>query len=645
MIRKLSYRPDIDGLRALAVIAVIASHLPEKFLPSGFLGVDIFFAISGFVVTSSLLSQRRTRLSQLYVNFLARRIKRLMPALLVCVMITGFVVLATDPFPQHSIRTGLAALFGFANIELFTTELDYYAPSSKFNAFTHTWSLGVEEQFYIVFPLFAWFFFYRLKSISSKALPVAMIVGGLVSVALFAALYKEHQPAAFFLMPTRLWELGIGALIFLGMRRGQSEWLGKTLQRLAPFALVALFLIFFIPESYAVPATLAAVGLTGCLLGTNDRTLAWHLLVLPPVVYIGRISYSLYLWHWPIIALGPIVLPSAWRSSALYIVVMAIAAAASFHWVENPLRRRTWTTTRPRDIGLGLACNLVVGATLLFTMVWTEKASEGASNAVHPPAFFPLIGNDLPYESNCMIRGSGPLKADTVENCTVAPKTGSGMPTIWAMGDSHAGHLQGLLYEVHERLGVGVHLIGTPGWSYPFQGDGEYELRQQIFRRVSTMIEAGDIVLISRLYLSRSRPHSLNDLQPWLPRLSRFADELAEKKVSVVVTGPPPIFHYDDIRECNLDDRENCRVERAELSPLIDHVMEDLTILETNNSNIAVFNMFDIFCPPGEDYCYPDNGSSYLFRDKDHLNTLGSKILTESFVDLLRYSGALSPGN
>jgi hypothetical protein len=115
--------------------------------------------------------------------------------------------------------------------------------------------------------------------------------------------------------------------------------------------------------------------------------------------------------------------------------------------------------------------------------------------------------------------------------------------------------------------------------------------------------------------------------------------------VTVVVTGPPPIFHYDDIRECNLDERESCRVERAELSPLIDHVMQDLTLLETNNSNIAVFNMFDIFCPAHEDYCYPDNGSSYLFRDKDHLNTLGSKILTESFVDLLRYSGALSPNN
>ncbi len=201
---------------------MIASHLPEKFLPSGFLGVDVFFAISGFVVTASLLSQKRTKLSQLYVGFLARRIKRLMPALTLCVAVTGFVVLATDPFPRHSIQTGLAALFGFANIVLFFFELDYFSPSSLFNAFTHMWSLGVEEQFYVVFPLFAWLFYYRLHSTTFQALARAMVVGGTISVVMFAWLYEDHQAAAFFLMPTRIWELGVGALIFLGSRRMRS---------------------------------------------------------------------------------------------------------------------------------------------------------------------------------------------------------------------------------------------------------------------------------------------------------------------------------------------------------------------------------------------------------------------------------------
>lgn len=154
---KLTYRPAIDGLRAIAVLAVIANHLPEKFLPSGFLGVDVFFVISGFVVSASILGlsgQAQTKFSSFYANFLSRRVKRLMPALIACVAITSLIVILVDPFPRNSLITGVAALFGVANIALFNFEQDYFSPSSALNAFTHTWSLGVEEQFYVVFPLF-----------------------------------------------------------------------------------------------------------------------------------------------------------------------------------------------------------------------------------------------------------------------------------------------------------------------------------------------------------------------------------------------------------------------------------------------------------------------------------------------------------
>jgi peptidoglycan/LPS O-acetylase OafA/YrhL len=643
--KKLSYRADIDGLRAIAVLAVIASHLPEKFLPSGFLGVDVFFAISGFVVTASLLSQRRTELSQLYVGFLARRIKRLMPALTLCVAVTGFVVLATDPFPRHSIQTGFGALFGFGNIVLFIFELDYFSPSSKFNAFTHTWSLGVEEQFYVVFPMFAWLFYFRTHSTSFKALAVAMMLGGLVSVALFAGLYKEHQAAAFFLMPARIWELGIGALVFLASRHTQSAQVQGALRSLAPFALVALIACFFVPENYAMPATLAAVGLTGLLLATDDRSVAARALTLAPVTYIGKISYSLYLWHWPIIALGPIVLATNWRSSALYVVAMAIAAVISFHLIEKPLRYMTWTTRRIRDIGLGLSGNLVLGAALLITMVGMDAASESATAVLHPPSYLPVIPGGKSHVLTCVLDGgSRTFKPDTVSNCTAAPKPGSGMPTVWAMGDSHSGHMQGMLYELRNRLGVGVHLVETPGWSFPFEPGKEFAPRKEVFSRISEEFKPGDIVLLSRLYISRSLPHAVIEVRPWLYNVSRLAEELAGKGVNLVLTGPPPIFPYNDIRECSLDERESCRLERAAFAPLVDQVMELLTKLETSSSNVAVFNIFDSVCPADDAYCYPDNGSSFLYRDKDHFNSLGSRLLAEPFVEMLRSSGTLTPG-
>lgn len=643
MTNKLSYRADIDGLRAVAVLAVIASHLPEHILPSGFLGVDVFFAISGFVVTASLLGQEQTGLTRLYIGFLSRRVKRLLPALALCVGVTSFVVLAADPFPRHSIETGLSALFGFANIVLFSFELDYFSPSSLFNAFTHTWSLGVEEQFYVVFPMFAWLFYFRSNRASFRPLALAMILGGFVSLTLFATLYQEHRAAAFYLMPTRIWELGVGALVFLAYRRIRSMRLLLILRRFSPLSLAVLFVCFGAPESYIVPATVGAVAATGLLLSADDRSLAARLLTLPPVVYIGRISYSLYLWHWPIIALGPIVLTAAWRSSVLYLLVAALAAALSYHWVEKPLRFRSWTPSRAGDIGLGIAGNIILGSIVLFTMIATNRAPDSASAALYPPAYLPVIPGNKSHVLTCALDGgSRVFTPDTVANCTVPPKPGSGMPTIWAMGDSHSGHLQGMLYELHERLGAGVHLVETPGWSFPVPASKQFEPRQKVYDSIVPMFKPGDIVLISRIFISRSDPHTVDELRPWLHNVSRLATDLADKGISLVITGPPPIFLFDDVRECSLDERENCRLEREAFAPLAEQVLVQLAALEASHENIAVFDIFSVVCPPGSKYCYPDNGSSFLYRDRDHFNSLGSRHLAEPFVDLLRSSGLVT---
>lgn len=569
-----------------------------------------------------------------------------MPALTLCVAVTGFVVLATDPFPRHSIQTGLGALFGFGNIVLYFFELDYFSPSSIFNAFTHTWSLGVEEQFYVVFPMFTWLFYFRTQRASFKQLALAMILGGLVSVTLFAVLYEDHQAAAFFLMPARIWELGIGALVFLGSRRMESARFRAILRLVSPFALVALLACFFAPENYAMPATLFAVGLTGLLLATDEHSLAARLLTLPPVTYIGRISYSLYLWHWPIIALGPIVLTTSFRSSVVYVLATAIIAVISFHAVEKPLRYKTWTARRRNDIGLGLACNFVLGAVLLATMARTDIAAESSTATLHPPPYLPIMTNGQSHMLTCALDGgSRVFKPDTIANCTVPPTPGSGMPTIWAMGDSHSGHLQGMLYELHERLGVGVHLIETPGWPYPFDPGKDFAPRTEVFSRISREFKAGDSVLLSRLYISRTLPHTVIEVRPWLYHVARLAVELDQKGVNLIITGPPPIFPFNDIRECSLDERESCRLERENMSPHVDAVVDLLTEVATSNNNVAIFEIFESVCPAGDEYCYPDDGSRFLYRDKDHFNSFGSRLQAEPFVDMLRSSGMLTPAH
>lgn len=151
-----SYRPEIDGLRALAVIAVIINHFNKNILPSGYLGVDMFFVISGFVITSSLANRASKGIGDFLLGFYVRRIKRLVPALALFVVINGILICLFSPTPSSSLNTGLSALFASSNLQLLKESTDYFAASTELNVFTHTWSLAVEEQFYFLFPFVVW---------------------------------------------------------------------------------------------------------------------------------------------------------------------------------------------------------------------------------------------------------------------------------------------------------------------------------------------------------------------------------------------------------------------------------------------------------------------------------------------------------
>src|SRR5258705_548325 len=152
----MKYRPEIDGLRAVAVISVIINHLNNDFLPSGYLGVDIFFVISGYVITASLYETSDRNFSEFFLGFYSRRVKRLVPALILCVLITSLLICLFDKTPNASLKTGIASLFGISNLYLLKQATDYFGASAQLNVFTHTWSLGVEEQFYVLFPFIVW---------------------------------------------------------------------------------------------------------------------------------------------------------------------------------------------------------------------------------------------------------------------------------------------------------------------------------------------------------------------------------------------------------------------------------------------------------------------------------------------------------
>jgi peptidoglycan/LPS O-acetylase OafA/YrhL len=363
-----SYRPDIDGLRAIAVLSVIGFHVAHHILPGGFLGVDIFFVISGYLITSILWRQvGQGRFS--IAGFYDRRVRRIMPALLVLLGFSTIVALAIL-LPADLIgysKSLLATLLFVANI-YFWRDTDYFARAAEDKPLLHTWSLGVEEQFYIFFPLLL----YLLRKLPNRA--VMAVLAGIAAVSFVGnagALYIGGDSPAFFLLPTRAWELSFGAVLaLLPYSDRPARRRAETVLGLLGLVLILIALVHpQLPLTAFPVATPAVVGATLIIWAGMGRTCAaTRLLALRPLVFVGLISYSLYLWHWPIIVFAQyyLIRELTWQEDLLLISLMIAVAAASWRFIEQPFRGKAMPIVRVRAfaVSAGLALCAVSALTL-----------------------------------------------------------------------------------------------------------------------------------------------------------------------------------------------------------------------------------------------------------------------------------------
>jgi len=358
-------RRDIQGLRALAVLMVVAFHarLP---VPGGFTGVDVFFVISGFVITSMLHREFTRRGTIALATFYGRRFLRLTPALtllVACVAVAS--ALLQSPFgpQQATAQTGLGAMLLSANLVIAHASGDYFATDAKFNPLLNTWSLSVEEQFYLVFPtvlLICWWIGSRLRRPGLTAWVVLAITiasfwlcliwtNGDAQFTELSSWLSGPQTAAFYFAPARAWEFGIGALLAVAVARSRD--ISRSITRVAGPLGLAMILIaaFGINDQMPFPGVVAVLPVLGTALailaGCQQPTVTSRVLGFRPFVAIGDVSYSWYLWHWPVIVFVAMLLPAQPQTLAIAAVASLIPATISYVLVEQPLRR--WRPRRP----------------------------------------------------------------------------------------------------------------------------------------------------------------------------------------------------------------------------------------------------------------------------------------------------------
>ena len=447
------YRPEIDGLRAFAVVAVIINHFNNEILPNGYLGVDIFFVISGFVITSSLYQRSSENFKDFISGFYERRIKRLVPALSVFVLVISVAICLFQENPYLSLWTGLTSLFGLSNLYLLEKATDYFAQSTELNVFTHTWSLGVEEQFYIVFPFLIWFSGFGRQT-KNGARNLFLILGALTIASLigFIYFYPINQSAAYFLMPTRFWEIASGGLLFIGFQKKKS--IEKFLESIPPLLVLALIIgIMYLPMSWAILSTVSVVALSLILIASlKKQKAAFNFFTHPKIIYIGLISYSLYLWHWGILSISRWTIGIHWWSVPFQVALILSLAIASYKYIETPLRKGNWFGKRWKTI--------MVGGGVIVTL------SIGLLALIEPLRGQLYTGNKINTKQKPFLKGKECLE-DVSERTQCLFIDNKSKRTLWLLGDSHTKSLDLAGEQVANSLDMNLKLYRAKVTSFP----------------------------------------------------------------------------------------------------------------------------------------------------------------------------------
>lgn len=435
-----TYRPDIDGLRAIAVLSVFAFHLDAPVLHGGFTGVDIFFVISGYLIGARVSFELRARTFSIFA-FWERRVRRIFPAfaaMMAAALVAAYFLMLPNELTSFA-SSFIAAVLSVSNI-WFYLHSGYFSNLSTTQPLLHTWSLAVEEQFYVVLPAILWLVIRFAPRWEVRILSLIAVLS--LILAAFGA-YMNPE-ATFYLLPTRMWELLLGTLVAAGLAPKIRPALGREAAAAVGLLLIAAGFLLInkstpFPGLAAIPSCLGTAMIIH--VGQSGSSTVTRGLAFKPLVWVGLISYSLYLWHWPVIIFAehyaPALAGMSHRLLAPVIVVVAFVGAwLSWRFVEQPLRRRSAVGRSQLFLGAGLAA-------LLLSVLGGGALAAGGLPGRFPAkeltaaSYLAYKSADYTREGRCFITSSGKFSDYQPGPCL---KLDPARKNVLVVGDSYAAH-------------------------------------------------------------------------------------------------------------------------------------------------------------------------------------------------------------
>jgi peptidoglycan/LPS O-acetylase OafA/YrhL len=652
-----TYRADIDGLRAIAVLSVLLFHAGVEAFSGGFVGVDIFFVISGYLITTIIHREVETgRFS--VTQFYERRFRRILPA--AAVVVVAVLVAGELLFPLHHqdnvARSAVATALFSSNIYFFL-ESGYFADPANTVPLLHTWSLAVEEQFYLAFPLVM----LLIAKFGRGRYSTWLLVLTVVSLVSCVVVTESNTSAAFYLSHTRAWELLAGGLLAINAIPALQDQRKREFVSLAGILLLAFSVLSF-SELTIFPGLAALLPVLGTAMlihsGAHGQTVVGRCLSVRPLVFVGLISYSLYLWHWPVVVFAQYYSVVALTSASIILVLCTsfLLAVVSWRYVETPFRKKRLAAEPRQMFRVSAAVTFVLVAVGMIGIYGQGAPGQHSQNSVmHYEEDDPEWRRWGECERRSRALGSDPGP------CAIGSE--GEVPSFIFWGDSHGTSLASAVDRSAALNGLAGQIVVSPGCPplYKIVRQGRHycdgfntavlgylaahdEIRTVIMAARWTFIVNGDYDKREESYalklidLQAMGPDDADNASVFESGLRRTIERLQDLGKNVVLVGPVPEIGYDVPSATFVALKTNRDVD-ALISPTVSEYEERNTkvtaifdALQDNMTVSAIVYPSEYLCDLG--YCRVAIDNAPLYRDDNHLSTSGSKFLARMFDEV-----------